>query len=239
MGVYAEGVTFNQMKITTIWFNEMIQPEFQRLYINGLAKGARINMNFTDVQKEQLEREIETKEQELMRVKQELAELRKKHSNFAVQDYTLTNTKGEEVLLSELFGDQKELIVIHNMGKSCAYCTLWADGFSGFTEHLENRAAFVLTSPDDYKTLESFSRTRGWNFKSVSTRGTSFKEDLGFRDEKGFLYPGVSILLKDEDGSIQHYAKAAFGPGDDYCSIWSLFDLLPEGSKGWGPKKSY
>ena len=185
-----------------------------------------------------LEQKIEEKEKELHRVKLELASLRKQHPSFEVANYKLTNTEGRKVLLSELFDDKKELIVIHNMGKSCAYCTLWADGFSGFTSHFENRAAFVLTSPDDYKTLADFSKERGWSFKSVSTMGTTFKEDLGFKNVEGF-WPGVSILLREEDGNIKHYTKAFFGPGDDYCSIWSLFELLPYGSKGWGPKHNY
>lgn len=186
----------------------------------------------------QLEQEIESKEKELMSIKQELAALRKQHPSFTVKDYTLTNTEGEKVLLSEIFGEKNELIVIHNMGKSCSYCTLWADGFIGFTQHLENKAAFVLTSPDDFQTLSDFSKERDWTFKSVSTKGTTFKEDLGFKNKDGF-WPGVSILLRGEDGTINHYSKAAFGPGDDYCSIWSLFELLPEGSGEWGPKHSY
>lgn len=185
-----------------------------------------------------LEMEIQEKVKELIRVKQELAVLRKQHPSFAVNNYELTDTKGNKVNLSELFGDKDELIVIHNMGKSCSYCTLWADGFSGFTAHLENKAAFVLTSPDDYKTLSGFSKERGWKFKSVSTKGTTFKDDLGFKNAEDF-WPGVSILLKEEDGTIMHYSKASFGPGDDYCSLWSLFELLPEGSRKWGPKHAY
>jgi predicted dithiol-disulfide oxidoreductase (DUF899 family) len=187
---------------------------------------------------EQLEQVINSKEKELISLKQELAALRKQLPLFKVDDYTLTSTDGDKVLLSELFGEKNELILIHNMGKSCSYCTLWADGFSGFTKHLENKAAFVLTSPDDFQTLSDYSKERGWTFKSVSTKGTTFKEDLGFKNKEGF-WPGVSVLLKEEDGTIKHYTKATFGPGDDYCSIWSLFELLPEGSGEWGPKKSY
>ncbi len=164
--------------------------------------------------------------------------MRKRHPSFIVTNYELTDTEGSQVLLRELFGDKNELIVIHNMGKSCFYCALWADGFSGFKAHLENRAAFVLTSPDDYKTLSDFSRERGWAFKSASSMGTTFKEDLGFKNNTSFR-PGVSILLKEEDGTIKHYTKASFGPGDQYCSIWSLFELLPDGNGNWGLKHDY
>lgn len=40
-----------------------------------------------------------------------------------VRDYVFTNFDGS-VHLSELFGDKPNLIVIHNMGSSCPYCTL-------------------------------------------------------------------------------------------------------------------
>src|SRR5262249_37920202 len=65
-----------------------------------------------------------------------------------VEDYAFTRADGESVRLSGLFGGKDTLIVIHNMGRSCPYCTLWADGFNGVYAHLSNRAAFVLSSPD-------------------------------------------------------------------------------------------
>jgi predicted dithiol-disulfide oxidoreductase (DUF899 family) len=80
---------------------------------------------------EQVEKAIEEKEKELIRVKEELAALRKQLPSFTVKDYLLATTEGTNVALSELFGDKKELVVIHNMGKSCPYCTLWADGLNG------------------------------------------------------------------------------------------------------------
>src|SRR5712671_3467501 len=63
-----------------------------------------------------------------------------------VRDYELSTPNGI-VRLSELLGDQRDLIVIHNMGVSCAYCTLWADGYNGIYDHLAARAAFVVSSP--------------------------------------------------------------------------------------------
>ena len=72
-----------------------------------------------------------------------------------VQDYELTNVAGP-VRLSELFGPHEDLILSHNMGVSCSYCTLWADGFNGVADHLANRAAFVVSSPDDPETQAAF-----------------------------------------------------------------------------------
>jgi hypothetical protein len=34
-------------------------------------------------------------------------------------------------------------------------------------------------------------------------------------------------------------SDASFGPGDDFCTLWHLFDLIPEGSGDWQPKYKY
>jgi predicted dithiol-disulfide oxidoreductase (DUF899 family) len=125
------------------------------------------------------------------------------------------------------------------MGRSCRYCTLWADGLNGFTKHFESRAAFAVTSPDDHETARKFSMERGWMFKLYSTEGTTFKRDMGFANEKGDPQPGVSIFKKEADGRIIHVTKDYFGPGDDYCSVWHFFDLLPSASDDWEPQYHY
>ena len=56
---------------------------------------------------------------------------------------TIAGFEGREATLSSLFGDRGGLIVVHNMGRDCSYCTMWADGFTGLLPHLESRAAFV------------------------------------------------------------------------------------------------
>src|SRR5205823_3815227 len=78
-----------------------------------------------------------------------------------VEDYRFATTDGP-VPLSALFGGKEYLFVIHNMGKSCPSCTMWADGFNGVLPHLESRATFVVSSPDDPETQRAFARERGW-----------------------------------------------------------------------------
>ncbi len=63
-----------------------------------------------------------------------------------VQDYAFATSEGSVQLLS-LFGERRDLIVIHNMGSSCAYCTLWADGFNGIYDHIGSRAALGRFQP--------------------------------------------------------------------------------------------
>jgi predicted dithiol-disulfide oxidoreductase (DUF899 family) len=144
---------------------------------------------------------------------------------------------GGTVALADLFGDKDDLFVIHNMGASCPYCTLWADGFNGVLPHLQDRAAFVVSSPDTPEAQEKFKASRGWRFRMVSHRGTSFAEDMGYRGENGWR-PGVSVFQR-RDGKVVRVSDTGLGPGDDFCSLWHFFDLLPEGSAGWRPRFSY
>ena len=64
-----------------------------------------------------------------------------------VEDYALAGADGE-VSLSQLFGGKDELVLVHNMGASCPYCTMWANGINGSVPDIEARAAFALASPD-------------------------------------------------------------------------------------------
>jgi predicted dithiol-disulfide oxidoreductase (DUF899 family) len=154
-----------------------------------------------------------------------------------VADYTFTSADGP-VRLSALFGDKDTLFVIHNMGKTCPNCTMWADGFNGVLPHLENRAAFVVTSPDDPATQAEFAASRGWKFRMVSHQGTDFAEKMGYRGENGGWLPGVSVFRRQGD-KILRVSDAGFEPGDDFCAVWHLFDLIPEGPADWRAKFSY
>jgi len=186
----------------------------------------------------EVENRIEALQKEIYEKKKQLAELRKKAPRQEVSEYILKTHDGSEVSLSSLFGTHNELVLIHNMGKGCAYCTLWADGFNGVVPHLENRAAFVVVSPDAPDVQKAFAESRGWKFRMFSGRGSSFTKDMGYQTEDGHNQPGVSTFVKDSDGKLYRVAHTEFGPGDDFCSVWHLFDLLP-GNIDWSPKFKY
>jgi predicted dithiol-disulfide oxidoreductase (DUF899 family) len=153
-----------------------------------------------------------------------------------VADYVFAGPDGP-VPLSTLFDGKDTLFVIHNMGRSCTSCTMWADGFNGVLPHLRSRAAFAVTSPDDPATQAAFAASRGWRFRMVSHQGTSFAADMGYRTERGWM-PGVSVFKKDGE-RILRVSDAPFDHGDDFCAVWHLFDLLPEGAAGWQPQFRY
>ncbi|MEO8512495.1 MAG: DUF899 family protein [Ignavibacteria bacterium] len=180
----------------------------------------------------------EKSEKKLRKIQEEINESRKKYiklvsklAKMDVDDYTLKDRDGKDVKLSEMFGDKENLVLIHNMGKSCSYCTLWADGFSGVTYFMEKKAAFVVVSPDAPEVQKEFAESRGWKFKMYSGAGSSFIKDMGYYTDAGSYWPGVSVFHKGGSGKITRISKDFFGPGDFYSSPWHFFDLLPQEEK--------
>lgn len=192
-----------------------------------------INQN-TEAQIEQLEKEIQERRQMIINLRRSQSHL--------VKDYTLYGLDHSLVQLSTLFGDKQELIVVHNMGARCSYCTLWADGFNGIYPHLTNRASFILVSPDSSEKQRDFAKKRGWTFPMYSDQDSVFTKELGFCVEKQgekWFYPGYSTFSKKNDGAVIRTAWDFFNPGDNYCSLWHIFDLLDNGVGEWQPAIDY
>jgi predicted dithiol-disulfide oxidoreductase (DUF899 family) len=179
---------------------------------------------------------LATYRRQIPALRDEMRELQARVEPQPVEDYALATVLGP-VRLSQLFGDKDTLFVIHNMGAGCRYCTLWADGFNGVLPHLENRAAFVVCSPDAPEQQEKFKSSRNWRFRMVSHQGSPFAEDMGYKGETGWL-PGVSVFRK-RNGRLVRVSDTRLGPGDDFCVVWHLFDLMPEGPAGWQPQYKY
>ncbi len=184
-----------------------------------------------------LRAKIDDLEEKLINQHQELVNLKKQLPREDVADYELMGLNGA-VKLSALFGDKKDLIIIHNMGSSCPYCTLWADGFNGVLNHIKDRAACALVSPDSPDLQNNFAESRGWKFDVYTGEGSSFIQDMGYQEGEDFQ-PGVSTFYKENDGSIYRVAKAPFGPFDPFCGVWHLFTLLADGVNDWGPQYKY
>lgn len=186
--------------------------------------------------------EIAQLEEEVFEKQKQLHELRRQMPPEEIANYELRDAHNQPITLRDLFGDRDDLIVIHNMGASCAYCTLWADGFNGVLPHILDRAAFVVVSPDAPETQQKFAAARGWQFPMVSAQTSNFTKELGYtwqQDGRTLMMPGFSTFRRTPDGRIWRIAHQAFGPGDPYSGIWHLFALLAEGVNGWGPQFHY
>ena len=46
-------------------------------------------------------------------------------------------------------------------------------------------------------------------------------------------------MFRKEGDKILRVSDTDLGPGDDFCAVWHLFDMLPEGADGWRPRFAY
>jgi predicted dithiol-disulfide oxidoreductase (DUF899 family) len=182
--------------------------------------------------------EIEGIEEQIRGLKKQLSEARRRRPAEPMRDYRLQTGDGE-VALAELFGAKDDLIVIHNMGAGCRYCTLWADGLNSLLPHVESRSAFVVVSPDNPDAQAKFASGRGWKFRMASDADGAFTRETGYLTPDGYHNPGVSAFHRGADGQITRTGTTFFGPGDDFCAVWPLFDLLAGGDGGWEPQYRY
>jgi len=169
-----------------------------------------------------------------------------------VEDYVFTGEEGE-VRLSELFGGPNRSLIVYQFmyGEAevepCPMCSMWIDGLNGVVRHVTQRADLVVIAQAPIEDLVAYGRHRGWsNLRLLSSAGSSFKSDLGLRGPDGEQYPALSVFTRDADGAVRHFysrnpnvVEGEEGGMDQWCVVWNLFDLTPEGRGDWYPSREY
>jgi predicted dithiol-disulfide oxidoreductase (DUF899 family) len=180
--------------------------------------------------------EIADLEQKIAEMTRQLDVLRKASTPEEIPNYPLVTLDGETTLL-KLFGDKNTLLVIHNMGQGCRYCTLWADGFNGMLSHLESAMSVVLVSRDSPQTQRQFANSRGWRFRLASHGGGDYITEQSVVTGSANM-PGAVVYQRD-GSTIYRKNCCTFGPGDLYCSMWNLLGLAGLGEEDWTPQYRY
>jgi predicted dithiol-disulfide oxidoreductase (DUF899 family) len=180
--------------------------------------------------------EIAQLETQIFELTQKLNALRKARPPEEIPNYTFTTLNGPNTLL-ELFGDQQRLLVIHNMGQGCRFCTLWADGFNGLLSHLESAMAVVLVSRDDPQLQRRFANSRDWRFRLASHGGGDYIQEQSVVPGAANM-PGA-VIYERQGEKIYRKNACVFGPGDLYCSMWNLLALAGIGEAEWVPQFRY
>ena len=166
----------------------------------------------------------------------ELNAARKANAGTPVRNYTFSTLYGT-VTLHDLFAGKDRLLMIHNMGQGCRYCTLWADGFNGLLVHLESVFSVVLVSRDSPDTQRRFANARGWRYRLASHADGDYIREQSVIDGQD-NYPGAVVYERDGD-TILRKNSCAFGPGDIFCAMWSLLGLAGIGESEWMPQYAY
>ena len=158
-----------------------------------------------------------------------------------------------EVRLSELFEDPLKPLLIYQymfggaQKESCPMCAMWTDGFNAIVHHLKQRVNFAIVAQGEITEFRAWARQRHWNnLRLISSAGSLFKTDLQFQNSKEEQFPGVSVFVKYQDGSLRHFYSISaimqeneYRGLDLYTPVWSLLDLTPDGRGDWFPGVQY
>ena len=165
--------------------------------------------------------------------------------------YVFDTPEGKQTL-SDLFGDNSQLIIHHFMWRhdldmGCVSCSLEADHAEGALVHLENHdVSYVQVSRAPLAKLEAYKKRLGWKVRWVSSADSDFnfdyhvsftKEELAkgkvnynYGTVEGFdELPGLSVFFKDKDGAVYHtYSSYARG-NEEVVGAFIYLDITPKG----------
>jgi predicted dithiol-disulfide oxidoreductase (DUF899 family) len=187
------------------------------------------------------------------------------------KDYRFETREGT-ASLADLFGGRSQMLVYHFMlgpdwDEGCPSCSAIA-GFAGSISHLQRHdVAFVVVSRAPLDELVAYKRRMGWDFRWVSSFGSSFNydfhvtidptaapveynykdhvkleaENVAWRDWSG-EQPGLSAFAL-QDGVVYH-TSSPYERGVD--AIWGMYPWLDRAPLGrnetgmwWRPHNEY
>lgn len=175
-------------------------------------------------------------EMKIMEMTAELRQLQRELPGQVVDNYEFDTIDGKRSL-RDLFADQNKLLVIHNMGQACRYCTLWGDGINPYVSHLETAMSVVMVSKDSPQVQRNFANSRQWRIRMASHAGGDYMKDQVAAEGMGNMPGAVVYELVGEE--IHRKASTYFGPSDLYCPQWHFLGLAGIDIGDWTPQYSY
>jgi len=124
-------------------------------------------------------------EKDLTRRSDELAKQRQALPWVRVDKDYQFDTEDGKVSLAGLFRGRSQLLVYHFMfgpdyKAGCPSCSMIADGFDGFAEHLANHDVMLWAiSRAPLAKLQAYRKRMGWTFPWASSFGSDFNADYG------------------------------------------------------------
>ncbi|HWG67355.1 MAG TPA: DUF899 domain-containing protein [Rhodanobacteraceae bacterium] len=173
--------------------------------------------------------ELLDSEKDLTRRSDELARQRQALPWVRVDEDYRFDTDDGKASLAELFRGRSQLLVYHFMfgpdyKAGCPSCSMIADGFNGFAEHLANHDVMLWAiSRAPLAKLQAYKQRMGWTFPWASSFGSGFNADYGVglneqQQTEGYEYnfrknPAMSRSIPD---APNQFAKASGVDGRTY-----------------------
>ncbi|MGI9265320.1 MAG: DUF899 family protein, partial [Gammaproteobacteria bacterium] len=118
---------------------------------------------------------------------------------------------GEEVRVSELFGDKTTLILYNFMygpgwDNPCLSCTSLMDGFDRTAYQVDHDAVLCGIAKAPAEKIKEWAETRGWTqIKRVSGYGTTYQADYQAQGENDDMQFPIMHVFRKKDGDIYHF----------------------------------
>lgn len=144
---------------------------------------------------------------------------------------------GQEVRLSELFGDKPTLILYNFMygpgwDNPCLSCTSLMDGFDRSAYQVSHDAAFCGIAKAPAGKIHEWAKTRSWTqINLVSGYGTTYQADYRCQGENDDMQWPILHVFRRRDGEIYHFwgTELQGNHVDTVWPYWNLMDFTPEG----------
>ena len=144
---------------------------------------------------------------------------------------------GNEVRMSELFGDKPTLLIYNFMfgpgwDNPCLSCTSLMDGFDRTAYQVTQDAAFCGIARAPAERIHEWASSRGWTqIDLVSGFGTTYQEDYLCQGENEDMQWPILHVFRRVDGEIYHFwgTEVIGNHVDTVWPYWNLMDFTPEG----------
>ena len=162
----------------------------------------------------------------------------------------------EPVKFSDLFRGKQTLIAYSfmygpKMEAACPSCTSILDGLDGESQHVNQRASFIVIAKSPPARIFNHARARGWmDLRLFSSANNKYNADYHGENAKGEQLPALNVFARREGKIFHTYCTELMfvsgDPGQDprhvdlIWPLWHLLDLTPEGrGTGWRPMLKY
>jgi predicted dithiol-disulfide oxidoreductase (DUF899 family) len=197
--------------------------------------------------------ELLTKEKELTRRNDELAQERRELPWVPVEkDYRFETEDGTKSL-ADLFDGRSQLLIYHFMfgpsyAAGCPVCSSIADTLDPNAIHLRARdVTLICSSRAPLDKLLAYRQRMGWSFDWVSTAGSDFHRDLGFvhteEELKPFLEgeipPTVNQMAEACSTDVVGYVSEGPGLSAYALSDGTVYQTYVTTARGLEPAMGY
>ena len=197
-------------------------------------------------------KELLSKEKDLTRQRDALAEERRKLPWVKVEKNYVFDTASGKKTLADLFGGKSQLVIYHFMlgpdwEQGCPSCSLLGDHLDGIGIHLAQRDVnLMMVSRAPFAKIDEFKKRMRWRFPWASSYASDFNFDYGVSATKEdaaketiYNYaptkfpsedrPGMSVFYKNANGEVFHtYSFYARGL-EDMMALYMILDRVPKG----------